>query len=62
MTHILRFESGIYLCVYCFLVKRNKSGGEENDKVKNKNWKERDGSECFTALKPMEVSHKRAAA
>jgi hypothetical protein len=50
------------LCVRCFLAKRNKSGREENDKVKNKNWKGRDGSECFTALKPMEVSCKRAAA
>jgi hypothetical protein len=26
--------------VHCFLAKRNKSNREENDKVKNKNWKE----------------------
>jgi hypothetical protein len=36
-----------FLCVHCFLAKRNKSDREENDKVKNKNWKEGDGSECF---------------
>jgi hypothetical protein len=31
----------MFLCVRCFLAKRNKSDREENDKVKNKNWKER---------------------
>jgi hypothetical protein len=32
-----------FLCVRCFLAKRNKnkSSKEENDEVKNKNWKER---------------------
>jgi hypothetical protein len=28
--------------------------------VKNKNRKEGNGSECFIALRPTEVSHKRA--
>jgi hypothetical protein len=45
-----------------FLAKRNKCGGEENDKMKNKNWKGGDSSECFMALKTMEVSRKGAAA
>jgi hypothetical protein len=32
--------SGILsFCVRCFLAKRNKSGREENDKIKNKKWK-----------------------
>jgi hypothetical protein len=32
--------TGMSYCVHCFLAKRNKSDREENDEVKNKNWKE----------------------
>jgi hypothetical protein len=59
INYILCFASRIlFLCVRCLLAKRHMSSGEENDKVKNKNQKEGDGSECFMALKPTEVLHK----
>jgi hypothetical protein len=63
-TYVLCFTVGIscFLCVHCFLAKRNKSDREENDKVKNKKLEGGDGSECFMALKPTEVSCKRAVA
>jgi hypothetical protein len=42
INHVLRLlqEYIFFLCVHCFLAKRNKSNKEENDKVKNKNRKE----------------------
>jgi hypothetical protein len=45
-----------------FWLREKRAAGTNNDKVKNKNWKGRDSSECFMALKPMEVLHKRTAA
>jgi hypothetical protein len=47
---------------FVFWLREIRAAGKKPDKVKDKNWKGRDSSECFTALKPMEVSCKRAVA